>query len=37
MMLTWKEATNYSVKRNPNPDKRVEKSESEWKALLTLK
>jgi peptide-methionine (R)-S-oxide reductase len=34
-MLTWKEVINYSVKGNPTPDKRVEKTESEWSTQLT--
>ena len=34
-MLTWKEVINYSVKGNPIPDSRVEKTADEWKAQLT--
>lgn len=34
-MLTWKEVINFSVKGNPEPDRRVEKTEAEWKAILT--
>lgn len=34
-MLTWKEVINYSVKGNPTPDKRVEKTDEEWRNLLT--
>ena len=34
-MLTWKDIINYSVKGNPLPDKRVEKTEEEWRDLLT--
>jgi peptide-methionine (R)-S-oxide reductase len=34
-MLTWKEVISFSVNGNPKPDKRVEKSEAEWKTLLT--
>ncbi|MFD1016075.1 peptide-methionine (R)-S-oxide reductase MsrB [Winogradskyella rapida] len=34
-MLTWKDIINFTVNGNPSPDRRVEKSESEWKALLT--
>ena len=34
-MLTWKDIINFSVKGNPQPDKRVEKTEEEWKQLLT--
>ncbi len=35
MMITWKDVIHYSVSGNPEPDKRVEKTESEWAALLT--
>ena len=34
-MLTWKDVIHFSVSGNPKPDKRVEKTESEWKELLT--
>jgi len=34
-MLTWKEIINYCVMGNPKPDKRVEKTSEEWKALLS--
>lgn len=34
-MLTWKEIINFSVKGNPIPDKRVEKTEAEWREKLT--
>ena len=34
-MLTWKEVINFSVKGNPSPDRRVEKTECKWKAQLT--
>ncbi|MGK0254382.1 MAG: peptide-methionine (R)-S-oxide reductase [Mariniflexile sp.] len=34
-MLTWKEVISFSVKGNPIPDKRVEKTENEWKVQLT--
>ena len=34
-MLTWKEVINSSVKGNPTPDRRVEKTEEEWRAQLT--
>lgn len=34
-MLTWKDIMNFSVNGNPKPNKRVEKSEAEWKAQLT--
>jgi len=34
-MLTWKDVINFSVKGNPKPDRRVEKTEAEWKEILT--
>jgi len=34
-MLTWKDVIHYAVSGNPVPDKRVEKTESEWKEILT--
>lgn len=34
-MLTWKDIINFSIKGNPEPQQRVEKSESEWQDLLT--
>lgn len=34
-MLTWKDVIHYSVSGNPVPDKRVEKTETEWKETLT--
>ncbi|OEK07806.1 peptide-methionine (R)-S-oxide reductase [Flavivirga aquatica] len=34
-MLTWKEVISFSVKGNPTPDKRVEKTEVEWRTQLT--
>lgn len=34
-MLTWKEVINFSGNGNPAPDKRVEKTEAEWKAQLS--
>lgn len=34
-MLTWKEVINFSVKGNPTPDTRVEKTEAEWEKTLT--
>ncbi|WP_150451227.1 peptide-methionine (R)-S-oxide reductase MsrB [Arenibacter lacus] len=34
-MLTWRDIINFSVKGNPSPEKRIEKTEEEWKALLT--
>ena len=34
-MLTWNNVIHFSVKGNPVPDKRIEKSEKEWCTLLT--
>ena len=34
-MLTWKNVINFTVVGNPTPDKRVEKSEVEWKEILS--
>ncbi len=34
-MLTWKNVMDFAVNGNPDPDKRVEKSEAEWHAILT--
>ncbi len=34
-MLTWKDVIHYAVSGNPVPDKRVEKTETEWKEILT--
>ncbi len=34
-MLTWKEVIAFTQKGNPKPDRRVEKTEEEWKAILT--
>ena len=34
-MLTWKEVIKYSVKGNPRPDRRVEKTEAEWREQLS--
>jgi len=35
MMITWKDVIHYSVSGNPEPDKRVERAEKEWKETLT--
>ncbi|MEN8776948.1 MAG: peptide-methionine (R)-S-oxide reductase, partial [Polaribacter sp.] len=35
-MLTWKNIINFTTKGNPTPDRRVEKSEEEWKEFLTV-
>ena len=34
-MLTWKDIINFTVKGNPAPDKRVGKTEAEWRELLS--
>ena len=34
-MLTWKEVIKFTDKGNLTPDKRVEKTAKEWRALLT--
>lgn len=34
-MIDWNKALEYATKGNPKPDKRVEKTETEWKAQLT--
>lgn len=34
-MLTWKDIINFCVKGNPEPDRRVEKTDTEWRELLT--
>jgi len=34
-MINWKSILDFNKNRNPTPDKRVEKSESEWRELLT--
>ncbi|WP_274475090.1 peptide-methionine (R)-S-oxide reductase MsrB [Mangrovimonas aestuarii] len=34
-MLSWKDVINFSVNGNPEPDRRVEKTEAEWQAQLT--
>ncbi|NIJ46354.1 peptide-methionine (R)-S-oxide reductase [Wenyingzhuangia heitensis] len=36
-MLTWKDIIHFTVKGNPIPTKRVEKSAEEWKEILTPK
>jgi len=33
--MTWKDIIHTSVSGNPTPDKRVEKTESEWRAILS--
>ena len=34
-MLTWKDVINFSVNGNPNPDRRVEKTDDEWRNQLS--
>lgn len=34
-MITWKNVIDYAVNGNPIPSRRVEKTEAEWKSLLT--
>ena len=34
-MLTWKEVIHFSVNGNPKPDRRVEKTEDQWRAQLS--
>jgi len=34
-MLTWKDVIHFAEKGNPIPDKRLEKTEEEWKAQLS--
>jgi len=34
-MLTWKEVMEFAVRGNLEPDRRVEKTDEEWKAILT--
>lgn len=34
-MLTWKDIINFTVKGNPVPDRRIEKTEKEWREILT--
>ena len=34
-METWKAVMGYVINGNPDPNRRVEKSEEEWKSLLT--
>ena len=34
-MLTWKDIIRFSASGNPEPDKRVEKTEAQWREQLT--
>ena len=31
-MITWEDVCQYAAQGNPEPDRRVEKSEAEWQA-----
>ncbi len=33
--MTWKDVISYTVNGNPTPDRRVEKTEAEWRKQLT--
>jgi methionine-R-sulfoxide reductase len=35
MTMTWKDVLDYARNGSPKPDKRVEKTEAEWRELLT--
>lgn len=35
-MITWKDVINFAVNGNPKPDNRVEKTNDEWKSILTF-
>lgn len=34
-MITWKDVMHFATKGNPKPDKKVVKTEAEWKTILT--
>jgi peptide-methionine (R)-S-oxide reductase len=34
-MLTWKDVIHFAEKGNPEPDRRVEKTEEEWQKMLS--
>ena len=34
-MIIWKDVIRFSVNGNPTPHKRVEKTEEEWRTILT--
>jgi len=34
-MLTWKNIISFTANGNPEPDRRVEKTENEWREILT--
>ena len=35
-MITWNDVIKFASKGNPEPERRVEKSDHEWKDLLTV-
>jgi peptide-methionine (R)-S-oxide reductase len=35
-MITWNEIIKFASEGNPVPERRVEKSDQEWKELLTI-
>jgi peptide-methionine (R)-S-oxide reductase len=34
-MITWSDLLEFAEKSNPEPDQRIEKTQAEWRALLT--
>ncbi len=34
LLMNWKEVENRAIKGNPEPPKRIEKSQEQWKAAL---
>ncbi|MGV6832694.1 MAG: peptide-methionine (R)-S-oxide reductase MsrB [bacterium] len=34
-MLTWKDIIHFTVNGNPEPDQRIEKTEDDWRKILT--
>jgi peptide-methionine (R)-S-oxide reductase len=34
-MLTWKDVLHFATKGNPTPEKRLEKTDKEWREILT--
>ena len=34
-MLTWKDVIKFATNGNPKPDRRVDKTEAEWREILT--
>ena len=35
-MITWKDIISFTANGNPTPDRRIEKTDAEWRELLTL-